>query len=63
MDKETKKEFRNLGIMIKKGFDYVDKRFNGVDKRFNDVDKRFNNVDKRLDILEQGQEDIKLSLK
>jgi len=49
MDKETKKEFRNLGIMIKKGFDYVDKRFNGVDKR--------------LDILEQGQEDIKLSLK
>jgi len=48
MDKETKKEFQDLGRMVKKGFDYVD--------------KRFDKVESRLDILEQGQEDIKLRL-
>jgi len=62
MDKDTKREFQNLGRVVKKGFDYVDKRFNSVDKRFNSVDKRFDRVENRLDILEQGQEDIKLRL-
>ena len=66
MDKETKKEFNNLGRMVKRGFDDVDKRFDDVGKRFNDVDKRFDGfkqyVDKRFDTLEQGQEDIKLRL-
>jgi len=55
MERETKKEFQNLGRMIKKGFDHVD-------KRFDNVDKRFNKVNGRLDILEQGQEEIKLKL-
>jgi len=62
MERETKKEFQNLGRMVKKGFDHVDKRFNDVDKRFNKVDKRFDKVESRLDILEQGQEEIKLKL-
>jgi len=55
MDKETKKEFNNLGRMIKKGFDDVDKRFDGVYKRFDGVEVR-------LDNLEKGQEEIKLRL-
>ena len=62
MDKETKKEFNNLGRMVKKGFDHVDKRFDHVDKRFNDVDKRFDRVENRLVNLENGQEEIKLRL-
>ena len=55
MDKEIKKEFNNLALIVKAGFD-------GVDKRFDGVDKRFDGVDKRLNTLEQGHEDIKLKL-
>ena len=55
MDKDIKKEFQNLARMVKKGFDHVD-------SRFNKVDKKFNTINNRLDILEQGQEDIKLRL-
>jgi archaellum component FlaC len=46
----AKKDVSNedLALMIKDGFD--------------GVDKRFNQVEKRLDDLEQGQEDIKLRL-
>jgi hypothetical protein len=62
MDKQTKKEFDNLGGMIKRGFDGVDKRFEGVDKRFEGVDKRFDRLDKRMDTFEQGHEEIKLRL-
>lgn len=69
MDKQTKKEFQNLGRMIKKGFDGVDKRFEtvdkgfeAVDKRFETVDKRFNRIEGKLDTLEKGHEDIVLRL-
>ncbi len=48
MDKETKKEFSNLGRMVKKGFD--------------DVDKKFGEVHKELGILKQDTEEIKLRL-
>lgn len=41
-----------LAVMMKKGFDGVDKCFNEVDKRFNEVDKRFDEVEKRLDRIE-----------
>lgn len=62
MDKQTKNEFNNLGRMVKKGFDHVDKRFDDVNKRFDGVDKRFDSVEARLDNLEKGQEEIKLRL-
>lgn len=52
MDKETRKEFNNLGRMVKKGFDDVDKRLHHFKQE----------VNKRFDALEQGQEDIKLRL-
>ena len=62
MEKETQKEFDNLGRMIKRGFDGVDKRFDGVDKRFDGVDKRFDGVESRLDNLEDGHKTIELRL-
>jgi archaellum component FlaC len=43
----------DLAIMVKKGFDGVDKRFDGVDKRFEAIDKRFDGVDKRFDKVEK----------
>jgi len=39
MERETKKEFQNLGRMVKKGFDHVDKRFQGIDNRFEQARK------------------------
>ena len=42
-----------LAVMIKHGFDGVDKRFDGVDKRFDGVDKRFDGVDRRLDGMDK----------
>jgi len=41
-EKKTDKKIENLAIMVKKGFD--------------EVDKRFNKVEYRLRILEKGQE-------
>ena len=52
MDKDAKKEFSDLARMIKKGFDHTDKQLEDFKRGTN---KRFN-------VLEQGQEDIKLRL-
>ncbi len=38
----------DLALMMKKGFDSVDKRFDGVDKKFEHVDNKF--VELRSDI-------------
>lgn len=57
MAKKIKKNISldDLGGMIKRSFD-------SVDKRFDSLDKRFDGVDARLENLEQGQEEIKLKL-
>lgn len=60
----------DLAVMVKKGFDYVDKRFNDVDKRFNAMDKKidefksqtsdnFNYVYARLDTIEHDIQDMR----
>ena len=45
----------DLAVMVKDGFDQVD-------KRFDQVDKQFNHLEKVVDTLEKGQEEIKLRL-
>ena len=40
-------------------FEQIDERFDSVDKHFDGVDQRFDGVDQRLDQLEQGQIEIK----
>ncbi len=55
MDKETKKEFENLGRMIKQGFD-------GVDKRFGENTKQHEKMSEKLFKVEQEHEDIKSGL-
>jgi len=58
-----------LAVMLKNGFDGVDKRFDGVfdyvnkgfkqvDERFKQVDEGFNQVNSRLDRLENNQRAI-----
>src|SRR3989344_4113018 len=37
-----------LAMMVKRGFDAVDKKFEDVDKRFEDVDKRFIDLESSL---------------
>lgn len=56
-DHYMKKEMsiNELAVMVKQGFDSVDKRFDGVDKR---LDK----VDQEIAALKQGQENIELKL-
>lgn len=61
-NQDLAKSINDLAISVKKGFDGVDKRFRQVDKRFDGVDSRFDRVENRLKALEQGQEEIKLSL-
>ncbi|MBI4837187.1 MAG: hypothetical protein HY813_02145 [Candidatus Portnoybacteria bacterium] len=39
----------DLAIMVKKGFDGVDKKFDGVDKKFDGVDKKFDEAQKDRD--------------
>ncbi len=61
MSKEITNE--ELAKMVKLGFDGQDKHFN---KRFDDQDKKFNKrfdrIEKQINILGQGQEEIKLRL-
>jgi archaellum component FlaC len=38
----------DLAVMVKKGFDGVDKRFDGVDKRFDGVDDRLERIEKLI---------------
>ena len=42
----------DLALMVKKGFDSVDRRFSAMDKRFDAMDDRFDAMDKRFDRLE-----------
>ena len=51
MTKEVTNE--DLAIMVKKGFDGVDKRFEQVDQRFEQVDKRFEQVDQRFEQIDK----------
>ena len=64
MERETKKEFQNLGRMIKRGFDDVDKRFEQAKKDrkqirqemkdgFDRVNDEFAHVNARFDTLEK----------
>ena len=62
MDKETQKEFDNLGRMIKRGFDGVDKRFDGVDKRFDKVENRLDKLETDVGELKDGHKTIELRL-
>jgi hypothetical protein len=42
----------DLAVMVKRGFDGVDKRFDLVDKRFDAMDDRFERVEK-LSLVDQ----------
>ena len=52
----------DLAIMVKHGFDSVDKRFDGVDKRFDGVDKRFDEIDKEFVGVRKKFENIETRL-
>ena len=38
----------DLAIMVKKGFDGVDRRFDGVDRRLDKVEKRLDRIEKLI---------------
>lgn len=61
MTKNVKIE--DLAIMIKKGFDSVDKRFKSVDKRFDLVDSRFNSIDERFDLVDERFDSVEKEIK
>ncbi len=47
--KNKKMTIDDLAIIVKKGFDGVNKKFIGIDKRFIGIDKRFAEQDKKID--------------
>lgn len=51
----TKKKFEleDLALMVKNGFDEVDKRFDGVDKRFDGINKSIDGLDNRMENVEK----------
>ena len=42
---------RNLGLIMDKRFEDMNKRFEAIDKRFEDMNKRFEAIDKRFEDL------------
>jgi hypothetical protein len=44
----------DLALMIRKGFEQVDKRFEKMDERFDRMDARFDRMDSRMDSLEES---------
>ena len=59
MDKEIKKEFENLGRMVKAGFDGVYKEFNN---RFDIVDKKIEELRQEILEIKASVGDIKLRM-
>ena len=57
-NKRDHMNIEDLAVMIKHGFDGVDKRFDEVDKRFEGVDKRFDAVDKRFDRVDKRIDNV-----
>ncbi|OGE74522.1 MAG: hypothetical protein A3K06_00050 [Candidatus Doudnabacteria bacterium RIFCSPHIGHO2_01_52_17] len=61
MKKET--TIDDLAVMVKNGFEGVTGEMNSrFDQAHRDMNSRFGEVNHRLDLLEQGQEQIKLKL-
>jgi len=52
----------SLAVMIKVGFDGVDKRFKAVDRRFEVMDKKFEKFEGRFDRLEKKVDDLDLKV-
>ena len=52
----------NLAVMIKHGFDGVDKRFDGVDKRIEKVENNQRNMFDEINALHADVRDIKGTL-
>ena len=66
VEKRTDEKIDNLAVMVKKGFDGVDKRFDEVDKRFEKVeggldrvDVKLEHIDVRLSYIESNIEEIR----
>lgn len=53
-DKQIDRKIEDFALIVKKGFDGVDKRFDGVDKRFDGADKRLDNHEKRFIRMERS---------
>ena len=53
---DTDKKFDGLAIMIKHGFDGVDKRFDIVENRLDVIENRLDVIEKRLDVIEKRLE-------
>ena len=52
-------KFDKFALIVKEGFDGVDKRFEQVDKRFEQVDKRFEQVNERFEEINQTLVEIR----
>lgn len=53
MAKKKNVSIDDLAVMIKQGFDGVDKKFEGVNGKFEGVDKKFDGVDKKFDEMDK----------
>ena len=51
-------DLRELRVVMRKGFEQIDKRFDQIDKRFDQIDKRFEQVDKRFEQVERRFERV-----
>jgi hypothetical protein len=59
-DKRTDEKIEKLAVMIKHSFDGVDKKFEVMAEEFWSVKRRLDMFEGKLDVIERGQEDIKL---
>lgn len=53
MKTKKKMELEDLALMVKHGFDGVDKRFDGVEGRLDKVENRLDRVENRLDDVDK----------
>jgi predicted nuclease with TOPRIM domain len=50
---KKKMEIEDLAVMVKHGFDAVDKRFEAVDKRFEAVDNKLSEMSQKIRSIER----------
>lgn len=60
--KEKVDSIERLAVLVKEGFDNVDKRFDVIDRRFEAVDRRFDGIEDQLRDIRSELTDVRRRL-
>lgn len=61
LDKKLDRKFDDFALIVKAGFDEVDRKFERIDQRFDGVDHRLTGITMRLGGLDKRMDDFSMN--